>query len=267
MYSIVLLAAMSTSADLPAFGHHRCHGCYGCYSCGCYSYGCYGGCYGGCGCYGGYSGCCGCYGGYSGCYGCYGGYSGCCGGYSGCWGGCYGCCGTVVVTPQGGQGGGQGGGQKGGAALTADEQRMLDELKKDPEIKDDPEKVKQLEDFWKGATPAERKKTYDEQMKKRKGGDKDGDKEAKVPSNRALILVSLPAEAKLTIDDHPTVSTTANRRFITPALKDGRTYSYTFKAEIVRDGQKVVTSKKVAIRAGAETRVRFEFPAANVVRK
>src|SRR5262249_60878101 len=54
MYSIVLMAALTTTADVPSCGH-RC-GCCG-YTAGCY--GCYGGCYG-------------CYGGCYGCYGCYG---------------------------------------------------------------------------------------------------------------------------------------------------------------------------------------------------
>ena len=36
---------------------------------------------------------------------------------------------------------------------------------------------------------------------------------------------------------------------------------------IVRDGQKVVTSRQIAVRAGAETRVRLEFPVASVASK
>jgi uncharacterized protein (TIGR03000 family) len=69
MYSVVLLMAMSTSADLPVCHRRGGRGC-GCYGgggyAGCYGGGCYGGCYGGCfggGCYGGcagvMNGCCG----------------------------------------------------------------------------------------------------------------------------------------------------------------------------------------------------------------
>jgi uncharacterized protein (TIGR03000 family) len=109
MYSMVLMLALSGSAELPDChgGRHGCRGggyggCYGGCRGGCYGGGCRGGCYGGCyggGCYGG-----GCYGG--GCYGggCYGGmsYGGCYGG--GCYGGmshggCYG--GGVIVVPAG----------------------------------------------------------------------------------------------------------------------------------------------------------------------
>jgi uncharacterized protein (TIGR03000 family) len=84
MYSIVLMAAMTTGGEVPDFGR-RGGGCCGCYGggygrygggYGCYGggygrgYGCYGG--GGYGCWGGYGG----YGGYRGGYGGYGGYAG-----------------------------------------------------------------------------------------------------------------------------------------------------------------------------------------------
>jgi uncharacterized protein (TIGR03000 family) len=62
MYSMVLMAALSTSGDVPAFGRGGCRGGWG-------------GCYGCCGCWGGGWGC------WGGCYGCYGCY--------GCWGGGY----------------------------------------------------------------------------------------------------------------------------------------------------------------------------------
>jgi uncharacterized protein (TIGR03000 family) len=74
MYSMVLMAALTTGTDVPDWGRHGCHGCWG----GCY--GCWGGCYG---CWGG------CYGCWGGCYGCWGGcYGGGWGGYGwGGWGG------------------------------------------------------------------------------------------------------------------------------------------------------------------------------------
>ncbi len=87
MYTVVLMAALSTSVDVPDWGR-GCRGCRGCHGCS----GCSGGCYGGCsGCYGGCSGCYGgCSGGYAGCHGCYGGGHGCHGGGHACHGGCYG---------------------------------------------------------------------------------------------------------------------------------------------------------------------------------
>lgn len=90
MYSVVLLAALTTTSSAPEWGRHG-HGYSACYGYTCAGYTCYGspGCYGGCfgynACYG-YSSFSGwghwpytSYGGYgagcTGCYGCYGGYS------------------------------------------------------------------------------------------------------------------------------------------------------------------------------------------------
>ena len=53
----------------------------------------------------------------------------------------------------------------------------------------------------------------------------------------ATLIVSLPADAKLTIDDSPTASTSAERTFVSPTLKPGQDYNYTLKAEMVRDAQ------------------------------
>jgi uncharacterized protein (TIGR03000 family) len=82
MYSMVLMAALTTGTDMPDFGRRwGCHGCWGCW----------GGCYG---CYGGYGW------GWGGCWGCYGGYGwGCWGGGWGCygWGGGYGGLGYVYA--------------------------------------------------------------------------------------------------------------------------------------------------------------------------
>jgi uncharacterized protein (TIGR03000 family) len=92
MYSMVLMAALTTGTDMPDWGLRG--GCCGCYGGGwgwggCYGGwgGCYGGCYGGWGGgYGGY-GWGGRYGGWGGGYGAWGGgYGGWAGGYGG-WGG------------------------------------------------------------------------------------------------------------------------------------------------------------------------------------
>ncbi len=113
MYSVVLMMALTSGGDAPAWGrgcsgcYGGCFGCYGGYSCGgsCHGRkhgccGCSGGCWGGGsgGCHGRKHGCCGCHGGYyGGCYGggCYGGacFGGACSGGA-CFGGGYG--GTVA---------------------------------------------------------------------------------------------------------------------------------------------------------------------------
>lgn len=80
----------------------------------------------------------------------------------------------------------------------------------------------------------------------------------------ATLIVSLPADAKLTIDDNATSSTTGRRVFVTPSLATGREYHYSLKAEVVRDGKPVVVSKVVAVRPGEQTEVSLSVPATSV---
>ncbi len=74
----------------------------------------------------------------------------------------------------------------------------------------------------------------------------------------ATIVVSLPADARLSIDDAATTSTSVRRVFVSPELNPGREYHYTLKAEWVRDGKPVVVSKTVTVSAGNETKVTIE---------
>jgi uncharacterized protein (TIGR03000 family) len=67
--------------------------------------------------------------------------------------------------------------------------------------------------------------------------------------------VSLPADAKLTVDGEATTSTSDHRVFLSPALPAGQEYHYTLQAEVVVDGRAVTVSKTIAVRAGEESRV------------
>jgi uncharacterized protein (TIGR03000 family) len=86
------------------------------------------------------------------------------------------------------------------------------------------------------------------------------EKEETLAPAPANILVSLPAEAKLTVDGVATTSTSASRSFVTPVLENGKTYIYTLKAEIVREGKAVTVAKQVEVRAGLTSEVSFEMP-------
>jgi uncharacterized protein (TIGR03000 family) len=81
-----------------------------------------------------------------------------------------------------------------------------------------------------------------------------------VPTNTAKLYVTLPADAKLTIDGTPTVSTSETRVFESPSLTPGKTFYYVLKAIVVRDGKTETVTKEVTVRAGEDTRVRFEIP-------
>jgi uncharacterized protein (TIGR03000 family) len=83
----------------------------------------------------------------------------------------------------------------------------------------------------------------------------------------ATIVVSLPADATLTIDDAATKSTSATRVFASPDLPPDKEFHYTLKAQITRNGEKLATTQKVTVRAGQETYVTLEFPTTSVAQK
>jgi len=223
MYSVVLMAALTTTPAVPDWGR-RGGGCMGCYACsgcyggwgygcsgcsgcwGCYGYGCYGGCYGGGYMYPAYasSGCSGYYG-----YGCYGGG---CYGY-GCYGGCNGCSGysfgyaPAYVAPNGAKGPGR---------------------------------------------PAE-KIPGPGKNKKSKGKAKNANNQAKASN----ITVDLPDGARLYVDGKLTETRSTAQSFATPNLAPGQMYAYTFRAEVMRDGEKRSDTRRVVFRPGETVRVTF----------
>jgi uncharacterized protein (TIGR03000 family) len=218
MYSVVLMAALTTGMDLPDRGCRGCRGCCGCCG-GCYGGGCYGG-----GCYGGgYGGGCMGYGG--GCMGYGGGYGGGCMGYGGgCYGGgCYG----------GGYGGGCYGGGYGGGMMMGGGMIMQGTVQPAGE---------------KAPKPKEKR---DESL-------------APAP---AVILVSLPTDAKLLIDNEATSSTGTSRVFQSPTLNPGKEYQYTLKAEVVRDGKSVKAEQVVTVKAGQTTPVTLTLPTAGIAQR
>ena len=83
----------------------------------------------------------------------------------------------------------------------------------------------------------------------------------------ATIVVSLPADARLTVDGNPTTSTTNRRVFVSPALDRGADFFYTLKAEVVRDGKTETRTEKVTVRAGEETKVDINFATPTVAAK
>jgi len=240
VYTVALLMALTASADAPDFGRGR-GGCssYG----GGYSYGCssYGGGYG-------YGGC------YSGGYG--GGYSS--GGYPS-YGGCYVSAGYGI----GGYGiGGIGG--YGTASYSASYSKAPDET--EDEFAYCKEKADEMSpavyqnfrnSVWLQMTHDERSKMMERDRKGKKSKKGGSDEEASLESP-ARLVVTLPADAKLTIADEATQSDGSRRVFVSPPLKPDRSYSYMLKAEFVREGKTVSITKKAGVASGKETLVSFE---------
>jgi uncharacterized protein (TIGR03000 family) len=223
MYSMILMAALTSGGSTPDC-HFRC-GCHGGYG------GCYGGCYGG-GCWGGWGGCHGCHGGcwgsgYGACYGtCYGGWGagvyGCVGSWGyGCWGSAYACYGSWAHGP-GYYGSGYETMTPGGLAP-----------------------------IYNPGTPMP---PAGETLPKPKPDGKNG---TSLAPNRARLIVELPADARLYIDDRAMKTTSGRRTFHTPDLQAGQTYYYVLRAEVVRDGKPLREERRVILRAGDVVRTDF----------
>jgi uncharacterized protein (TIGR03000 family) len=228
MYSVVLMMALSGSGEVPALGRGGCCGCNGGYG-----YSCGGGWGGGC-CGGGHfrrwGG--GCRGWGGGCCG-YSNGCGCCGYNAGC-----GCCGYNAGCGCGGYNYGCGcNGYYGGG-------------------------------MYYGGHPADGQPAGTERVRPPKRDTKKGDggDESALPAP-ARIIVSIPADAKLMVDDFRTTSTSGRRVFTTPALERGQIYAYTLQAEVMRDGATETLSKEVTVRAGEEAQVSFEFTSAGLAQK
>ena len=269
-------------------GRSSCSGCGGCQ--GCYGwqggYGCQG-CYGGCqGCSGGWgyqcSGYQGCYGcsGCQGCYGCQGGgyqgwgyglsygnlspqaayamygtngpyqaysiygsqmYQGCVGSNAGCYG-CYGgwsCFGTpIVVTP---------------AIPTRRIDLPSENLVPPKEVLTPPKEIKEEKKLEK----IEDKK----EEKKNDGGNKKDPLKLEVLNKVggwATIVMQVPADAKVFIDDQPMTATSTRRVYQTPILEEGETYFYDIRVEVVRAGKTLAESRRVTLTPGQRLAANFE---------
>jgi uncharacterized protein (TIGR03000 family) len=252
MYSVILMAALTTGGDATTFNCRGCFGGWGGWGArhGCRGY--YGGCYGsyygcnGCSGYNGYSGCngcSGCYGGYGGVYtyasigyygyGCWGyGCNGCYGGY-GCHGqfGCTGAPHIFSMVPL----------ATGGATGTTPPGGTNPE--KNPEKIGMPEKKD-------GVPPPPGEENL----------------QVSLSPYRASLIVTLPADAKLFVDGHPMQTPAEKRVFQTPPLEPGQLYYYTLRAEVERDGKTITRTQRVIVQGGAVTRAAFsDLPSAAAV--
>src|SRR5579875_1946977 len=153
---------------------------------------------------------------------------GCCGGCYGCWGGCYGCWGGYASWGYGTPTY-PGTVSPGGAApgTMAPSGEQL-------------------------APPTEEKKP------KKEG--------TMLPTNKAKLVVELPANAKLFIDDKPMKVTSGLRSFNTPELEPGQAYYYMVRVETIRDGKPVSQTRRVIVRAGQIARADFKDMEADTVR-
>lgn len=79
-----------------------------------------------------------------------------------------------------------------------------------------------------------------------------------VPTARAKVIVHLPADARLQIDNFLSQQTSATRTFYTPELGMGASHFYLMKASFARGGKEVVVTRKIGVRAGDSIHVYLE---------
>jgi uncharacterized protein (TIGR03000 family) len=253
MYSVILMAAMTTPADVPSFGRLFRGGCVGsCVGCtgfsGCVGYAC-GGCVGSC------AGCTGCVG--SACSGCAGvvpnGYAcGGCGGRflgwrAGCWsdGGwrvwfsCHGsgaCHGYAYAGLSYGFAGCYG-------SCTGSFTNYFS--------------------YWPApAAPAPTQSappaaTPMQPNEPKKEAPKTDPMKPMTSAAPASVIITLPADARLLANGVPTRQTGSERRFITPELTLLTRHMYSLTAEISRDDQTITETIDIEVFPGQETRVIF----------
>lgn len=236
MYSVVLMAALTTGIDMPDRGGRRGGGCCGCYGGG-YGMG-YGGCYGmGMGMGGG------------GCYGMGMGYGGSRMGYGGGWGSGYG------MGYGGGWGSGYGMGYGGGYGyggytLTGNW----------PNIGGYANGA--MMSGWGWNSPGTLGGAYLNSGTTQSFYYNSGLNNS-AAANEATIVVRMPASASLSIDGQQTQQRSNTRIFTSPPLQSGKTYTYTLRAEMDRGGRLVRDTKTVEVSAGKRSEVTFNFDNAN----
>ena len=78
-----------------------------------------------------------------------------------------------------------------------------------------------------------------------------------VPINKALIVVYVPVEAKLYLNNQPTLAKGTQRIFVTPVLEPSGTYTYTFRMEVYQNGAFRTQTQVVTFQPGRRVNVVF----------
>lgn len=152
-------------------------------------------------------------------------------------GGCSGCYGSGGGAAQGGGGAGTGAG--GGGAGRAPER--VGRPRADAPVNEAERQA--IEDLL--------RRMRDQKKRERK---RDDDQ----VSTTARVVVKLPAEARLWVDQAPCPLEGTERAFNTPALEPGQRYVYTLRVELDRDGRRAEETRRVPLVAGQRVEVNFE---------
>jgi uncharacterized protein (TIGR03000 family) len=107
----------------------------------------------------------------------------------------------------------------------------------------------------KGAMPEDKN---NKSKKGEKGDTGSGDLQLmSLSPDRARLIVTLPADAKLYVDGKPMRTLSERRVFHSPQLAPGQLYYYNLRAEVVRDGRTITREQRVVVRGGSVTQTSF----------
>jgi uncharacterized protein (TIGR03000 family) len=179
-------------------------------------------------------GCTGCCGNAFSCHGCCGGCYGCCGGCYGCCGGCYGCCG----------GSGSAYSWQGFYATTNYNFYSCGGCNG----------CYGCSGYFPAPVSVPRKAAFADQSS---GSSMRVERRSESTERTAQVTVVMPENARLFVDDVPYPTIQEKITFETPKLDTNRTFYYTLKAEIVRDGKVYRENRRVDVAAGKEVKVEF----------
>ena len=76
-------------------------------------------------------------------------------------------------------------------------------------------------------------------------------------SRRVWLLVKVPADAKVYLQNQRMTLTGTNRKYYSPELKRGLTYVYTVRVEIKRNGRTISRTSKTNVQAGQRIDLAF----------
>jgi uncharacterized protein (TIGR03000 family) len=271
MYSVVVAAVLSAGTPAPGFGWHKDRGD-GAPAAGCY--GCMGGCQGCNGCAGGGflgirsffrdlfsfgGGCNGCGGCMGGCQGCYGGCTGCYGGmpmggypvvggmpsYSGFGMGAPVYEGSPVMAGGMPMGGMPMGGMPMGETPMAPSMPFTGDMG-----------MNAPGQMFPGGTPP----APPLNVQQMPTGPMPQSYDSVTPPNMATVVVNLPADARLFVDNMPITLTGPVRVFRTPPLQPAMSYTYSLRIELDRGGRTHTDSRTVELQPGKTANVSFPEP-------
>jgi uncharacterized protein (TIGR03000 family) len=80
---------------------------------------------------------------------------------------------------------------------------------------------------------------------------------ASAAGNSAMLTISVPADAKVFVNDRATTSIGANRSYVSRNLQPGARYTYRVRVEFSRDGQPVSEEQTVKLTAGQSQSLAF----------